>query len=263
MKYHIIIANPAGNITVFVLDDVPPAQFIPLSQRLMALPELHAEQVGFWKPAKLGAEARLEMMGGEFCGNATRSFGMLAAARAGKTGKVSVTVECSGAAELLPVAVDFDAGEAETVMPRPVKLGTLDAAELGALPIVFFEGIFHVILPGFAASRALFERIRTLVEAQYAFDALGVMFLNEAEGSMEPAVYVKSTDSLVFESSCGSGTVATGVWMSRNTADGTDTYYLKQPGGTLKATVVKCGGAVTEVRMGGLVTLSPQQEIDV
>ena len=263
MKHRIVVANPAGNITVFVLDDVAPQEFIPLSQRLMAIPELHAEQVGYLKPAKLGGEARLEMMGGEFCGNATRSFGMLTAKLAGKSGKVNVTVECSGSADLLPVAVDFDAGEAETVMPRPVRLEPLDAGELGTLWLVFFEGILHVIAPGLTASRPLFDRVRALVEARFEFDALGVMFLNEAESSMEPAVFVKSTDSLVFESSCGSGTVATGVWLSREVSDGAAEYRIKQPGGTLKATVVKRGGEVEQVRMGGLVTLEAEREIDV
>ena len=263
MEYRIIVANPAGNITVFVLDDVPQPDFIPLAQKLMNRPELQAEQVGYLKPPRLGGAARLEMMGGEFCGNATRSFGMLTAQRQGKAGKVEITVECSGSAEPLPVSVDFDAGEAETVMPRPLDLITLDGGELGELSLVFFEGILHVIAPGRTASEELFHQIRLFVEARYTFDALGVMFFDASGPAMDPAVFVKTTETLVFESSCGSGTVATAVWLCRDMPDGTAEYRITQPGGVLKATVEKRGGAVASVRMGGPVTFGSETTISL
>lgn len=70
---------------------------------------------------------------------------------------------------------------------------------------------------------------------------------------MTPAVWVRATDSFVWESSCGSGTLAAAVWLGRHTSDGTFRCELEQPGGILKAEIQKNGGVVTQARIGGPV----------
>lgn len=79
--------RPGGNVTILIEDQgFNQAERSRISAQLMDSQHLYAEQVGFIdfaKPAVTGAAVdrypRLEMMGGEFCGNACRSFGALLA----------------------------------------------------------------------------------------------------------------------------------------------------------------------------------------
>ena len=104
MRLNVLRANPAGNITLFVLDPVPSGDRADVAARLMSLPGSDVEQVGFLCPPLQGGQGRMEMAGGEFCGNATRAFGMLTAQRLGGLSQVLVEVSgCPG-----PVTVDVD-----------------------------------------------------------------------------------------------------------------------------------------------------------
>ncbi|MCL2271001.1 MAG: hypothetical protein FWC24_06635, partial [Treponema sp.] len=97
MEIEIARADPAGNITVFVLSRLGSAERARAAKALLADPDLKAEQVGFvTAPAVKEGIWRLEMAGGEFCGNASRSFGLLVAAECGLTGKHVLSVEISG-----------------------------------------------------------------------------------------------------------------------------------------------------------------------
>lgn len=263
MDLDIVIANPAGNLTAFVLTPVPREAYIPIAQKIMDRQDFSIEQVGYVKPPLMGGAARLEMMGGEFCGNATRSLGMLSAKQRGMHGRCTIPVECSGAKKPLSVSADLDAGEAETAMPLPVSIQEFGTRESGRLARIAFEGILHVIAPDLACSKENFELVRSLLPRGCLYEALGVMFYDLEESFMLPVVHVENTDTLIFESSCGSGTVAAAVWSSLSCPDGVTSYEIRQPGGTLKAAVLKSGGLVTEVRMGGPVTLYPQQVIRI
>ncbi|MDR1252377.1 MAG: hypothetical protein LBK62_09435, partial [Treponema sp.] len=75
------------------------------------------------------------------------------------------------------------------------------------------------------------------------------------DDAITPAVYVYGTDSLVFESSCGSGSAALAVCKSRPLANGEARYRIGQPGGIIEARVVKREGAAVSVAIGGPVTL--------
>ena len=46
-KIRILIANPAGNITIFVLDHFEPRQYQSIASQLLAMTELKGEQVAF------------------------------------------------------------------------------------------------------------------------------------------------------------------------------------------------------------------------
>ena len=83
MELNILRADPAGNITVFVLDPVEKAQRAAIAEKIMAIPALKAEQVGYACTAEDNVDGHMEMMGGEFCGNATRAYGMYIAQQKG------------------------------------------------------------------------------------------------------------------------------------------------------------------------------------
>jgi diaminopimelate epimerase len=261
MPYEIVIADPAKNITVFVLSPISgPANRAATAKALLADPRLGAEQVGFVippPPADPSGLWRLEMMGGEFCGNAARSFGLFVARQTGLTGKVKVPIEISGMEEPLTIHVDVEETRAEAAMPRPVNQSFL-TFEGQSLPLLAFNGITHVIAPDFKPGKDIFYAIKDLVEkpGHIPAGALGVMFYDCASRFMTPAVYVYATDSLVFESSCGSGSAALGVWESREFQDGERCSNAAQPGGIIEVRVRKAGGEVTGVFIGGPVSLS-------
>ena len=77
MELRLIMADPAGNRTAIVRTPVPAELRAETAAKIMKIQELRAEQVGFEAVPRLGGAGRLEMMGGEFCGNAARSFGFL------------------------------------------------------------------------------------------------------------------------------------------------------------------------------------------
>ena len=68
--------NPAGNITILIDNfDIYDKNIPKISEEIMKETNLYAEQVGF-----IG-DNHLQMMGGEFCGNASRAFASLLAFR--------------------------------------------------------------------------------------------------------------------------------------------------------------------------------------
>jgi diaminopimelate epimerase len=258
----IVSANPAGNITIFVLN----GQELGARERTEAVKcllddkTLRAEQVGFvYEPVKGGDLWRLTMMGGEFCGNAARSFGLLAAKKMGLHGKHRITVEVSGAARPVYVDVDCETGDAAAAIPPPhTNSISIPQSASGGLPVYQFDGITHVIAENTVPNEVSFFKIKDLLEARNGKiqDALGVMFYDTAENMMRPAVYVRATGTLIFESSCGSGTAALACCHFKDKPDGENIMPVHQPGGIITARIIKQGGEVKQIWIGGLVTIS-------
>lgn len=72
-------ANPCGNITGFVVAPVYPGYRKAYTKCIIEQIDKDVEQVGFISPAYEGAPLRMDMMGGEFCANATRAYGLYSA----------------------------------------------------------------------------------------------------------------------------------------------------------------------------------------
>ncbi len=260
MKLNVLRADPAGNITLFVLDPVEPEERAALAAKLMAIPELGAEQVGFLCPPREGGNGRMEMMGGEFCGNATRAFGMLLSRQQG--GLAQVQVETSGCDHVVAVDVDLAAGTARAEMPllQWAQRRTVDGRE-GIL--VHLGGIAHLVVEGVPPSQDFFEQAEPLFQAIPGLDAYGVIFLDGEERRMTPLVKVPATDTLVWEGSCGSGSLAAAVAQSENDPDGTFARDYLQPAGVVRATVVRKDGAVAAAYIGGPVALDEPIQVEL
>jgi diaminopimelate epimerase len=271
----IVIADPAKNITIFVLDQVQGREKrAETARRLLGDPRFKAEQVGFVLPPKEGNPRRMEMMGGEFCGNAARSFGFFVARETGLRGRVPVVIETSGAEAPLTVTVDSEAGTAEVEIPKPLAVTRVeirDGEPAGrGFPLVIFNGIVHAVAPDVKPGEKTFFHIKTEIEKRFSAgsrnpavpegkdspDALGVMFFDTGRRFMTPAVYVAATESLVFESSCGSGAAALAVWETRDAGDGESRLEVKQPGGIIEARVCRKNGEITGIYIGGPVNVS-------
>ncbi len=258
MKYRIVRADPAGNITLFVLDGVAKAERAAFAARLMAIPELAAEQVGFVGAPRMGGDGCFEMMGGEFCGNATRAYAMLLARERGVKGTARFQIETSGVDGLVAAEADVTAGTASAEMPLPRFARAACAGEVRGT-LVHLGGIAHFVANAapsdtvFAAAEPLF--VRECADA----DAYGVMFLHA--GRLTPWVKVAATGTLVREGSCGSGTLAAAIAESAEMRDGVFRRDYVQPAGTVYAELTRKDGAVVAARIGGAVTIEAETEI--
>ena len=257
MKLKVLRADPAGNITLFVMDPVPAVRRASLAARLMELPGLGIEQVGFRCPPSPGCDGRMEMAGGEFCGNATRAYGQLIAREMGGAGRVRL--EVSGCGHPVTVITDLSAGTAQAEMPLPLYAEKVDAAGGGVL--VHLGGIAHLVAEGVEPALDFFERAEPLLQAVPGLDAYGVIFLKD--GRLTPLVKVPAAGSLVWEGSCGSGTLAAAVAQSLSASDGQFVRDYIQPAGTVQAGVVRRGGRMTAAWIGGPVSLGEPFEVEI
>lgn len=251
-EYEVAVLDPAGNVTAIVLSDVLAAERARIAAQLLRLPELHIEQAAFLTAPRCGGEIRLEMMGGEFCGNALRCAGFYHALRTGAQGKTCVFAEISGADGVQPVMADTAAGEASTVMPLPRAVQPVEWPDVPAV-CVTFDGITHFVIDRAQPDDAL---VRRAIAAAPEASAVGALFLDRAAGSMRPVVFVRETGSCVAETSCASGSVATAVVLTADFADGITEIGIGQPGGTLEVGVQRAHDAVTGLSIGGPVRLA-------
>jgi diaminopimelate epimerase len=263
MELKIVRADPAGNITVFVLD--PPSNEkirADAAMTLLADPGLGAEQVGFVSFAK--GIWRLEMAGGEFCGNASRSAALLAASMQGLSGRHTLIIETSGMSAPLPVLIDTVAQTAEIAIPGPIE-ETFINLEGRIFPVYVFEGITHIIAEDIESdeilARELINKMDNRMDKSSKNDqgngscsAMGVMFYDTDKRFMRPIVWTRMMDTFVFESSCGSGSAALGVWILRSVQDAETSIELVQPGGTITVCITKQAGVITHLSIGGHVT---------
>ena len=138
-------------------------------------------------------------------------------------------------------------------MPPP-ELGPHVLFQGQSYPTVCFEGIVHTIVPGQPRSQEFVAGLVAALQKTMDSSAYGVMFLEEDR--MTPAVYVGATDPLIWEGSCGSGSVA--VAALRALQQGECSCRLVQPGGVIEAKAMAQNGTVTACSMGGPVTLSEE-----
>lgn len=255
MKLELVMADPAGNRTALVRTPVAPSLRGEVAKMLLADKRLRAEQVGYRCPPHGDALGRLEMMGGEFCGNAARSFALLLAAEKGFSGKATVPIEVSGCSGILPAEVDLERMTASCPLPLPFSIEGLTVPGLGTIQAVRMEGITHVILQGVEAGEDVFRAVRQSAEKRWEWDALGGMFLDQDLHTLTPVVAVRMTGSTVFESSCASGSAAAAAWLSRKDGDGEREYRFAEPGGELAVKVVRQDGKLTGLTVGGKVEL--------
>lgn len=251
-EYTVAVLDPAGNVTAIVCSDVSAAERARVAAQILRLPELGIEQVAFLTAPRSGGEIRLEMMGGEFCGNALRCAGFYQALRNGAQGKSCVFAEISGADGVQPVMADTAEGTASTVMPLPLSVQSAGWADVQAARVTF-AGITHFVIDCAQPDETLVQRA---IAAAPEASAVGAIFLDRAHGSIKPVVFVRETASCVAENSCASGSVAAAVVLTADFADGITEIGIGQPGGTLEVGVQRTDGAVTGLSIGGAVRLA-------
>jgi len=248
----VVVADPAGNITALVFDDLrhlDAAGRAELNDAIIAavlreVPGAPAvEQCGFVVEDGTGAGRggsvpggagwALEMFGREFCGNATRS-----------------AMHLFGAAN--PVTVE---------MPLPV--GGVVVTETGRGWLVPFDGITHLVvtdaaqLVNGATKDTMLEALRTDAYGFKALPAAGVSCLDEETGEAVFTLWVRDMDTLFAEQSCGSGTAAIAAALAFREKQNVSLPVTQPSGDTLTAAAVWSGRTkkVTEVTTTGIVKI--------
>ncbi len=207
VEYSIYV--PAGNDTAFVYGlNYTPQQKKLINDAIMAK-HSNVEQVGFVDPNRKLFE--LQMAGGEFCGNATRSAAAIYLN--GKEGNLQMTVNVK---DTINAGVDKN-GKAWCEIPLYHGADVITEKEPGIF-IVKMNGMVTVVIQENVAKKYL-ENKENLKATGMDFihqynleysEAVGIMFCEREKGLLKinPIVWVKSINTLFYETACGSGTTA-------------------------------------------------------
>lgn len=261
MKLNFVKLSPTRNITILVTDPVPRSMHASLADQLMDGDCVGGEQVGYIEaPALPGARARLQMMGGEFCGNASMSLAAWLAHCDGLPDGASadVPLEVSGAEGLVNCRIlrRGNTYEGTVAMPVPDCIREEDFDGL-RFPVVHLPGISHAIVPDSALTPGEAKaRIAGWCEKLDA-EAMGILLLNNTWDEFIPLVYVRSTGSAVWEHGCGSGTAAIGAYAASMRRENV-CLNLSQPGGCIRVEAEQQAGIVSGLKITGAIRITAQ-----
>ena len=255
MNIDYIKISPTGNITLLVRTPVPRERQAETAAALLR--QVGGEQVGYIERS-VGTDARLQMMGGEFCGNATMALCALLARERDVEGATNFVVEVSGSNAPVPCTIERDGdnwiGTVRMPLPKRVREIRLQTdGETLVTPLVEMPGIAHLILPlGLGAS----QMRRRLPEwnEKIGADALGALAWNAAASSIDPLVYVPSTGTLVREHGCGSGSAAVGCWLSERGCTNVR-LDIHQPGGVITVAARRNGPILASLTITGRISI--------
>jgi len=263
-KLSYVKCSPGGNITVLVFTEVQRKRQPDVARHIMALmPDV--EQVGFVeKPDNPQAAARLQMMGGEFCGNATRALAWVLTKKnwpelAPHDG--NVVLEVSGAKRLLNAQITGSMVRVE----MPIKHELESVRQIRDRTVVDLEGISHVIVYQSPDSDAREKADRLLAElGLQEIEAAGVLYCEPREDGiyMTPFVWVRDTATLIQETACASGTVCVALAEAAASRDTQTDLRVYQPsGGFIRAFVEIADGKFSQAFIEGPVEILEESEI--
>ena len=93
-------------------------------------------------------------------------------------------------------------------------------------------------------------------------EAMGLLLLDESQTAFTPLVYVRPTDSCVWERGCGSGSAAIGAWLTQ--VRGQDQCVsLRQPGGAIQVATRLEEGMITSLTITGTVLIGAEKRARV
>lgn len=233
----VAVVFPSGNTTAIVFDQRLGEDRALLNSSIMqsiktSFPELpEVEQCCFVTvPTAPGSVARVEMFGGEFCGNATRSVIWLIA---GGRDCTDGFIEVSGVKR--PLKFNVTAEVVSLEMPLPDSNLT-ELVEDGLL--VRLEGITHIVVTDRPEidPRMLLERL--LSSNRYALreeSAVGVSCYSKETLEARFCVWVREVDTIFDETACGSGTSAIGVALATADSASVNADVIQPSGETITA----------------------------
>lgn len=239
MDLHYHLLNPTGNVTVLVETDVENSLHSKVGEQLLKI-EKKAEQVGYILPGKDDYDIELQMASNEFCGNATISTAAYYVYRnpisEGEVGKV--IVKASGMDELAEVEITNYSneksyyGKVKVPFPSSIEEVLLTYGRGKYLMnLVDMGETKHLILLGTMKKEDAEAAIKEWAN-ELNINCLGIISVDIEKKIITPLVYVRDLDSLYWESSCASGTIAAGAFIAKENMHEIEMSF-NEPGGVL------------------------------
>ena len=237
MLVNYLYFNPNGNMTALVTSAVPFDIRKKAADEIMKT-EPGCEQVGF---VSFGDCVSLEMTGGEFCGNATMCAAIAAYLKQKNADTInkaqSIKVRICGTeyqTELRQLSGrDFECLLYSPDIPEGIKHAVSECAEFQK------QDAEREIKESF--EKYLQEDEVSSFDA--SADARGLMFLKGTE--LKPLVYVPKADTLFWENSCASGSMAVGKYLFEKNGKPVS-VDLSMPGGVINVKCNEDGIVLTE-----------------
>ncbi len=116
-------------------------------------------------------------------------------------------------------------------MPVPEKTAYCDSH-----PVIFLPGIAHMIMPADRFTRRQTENNIRDYAARFDAEAFGILLWDEAKQFMTPCVYVKGSDTVIWENGCATGSTCIGWY--RYQEMGEKNTQVGQPGGMIRLQIM-------------------------
>lgn len=263
MELKFIKTSPTENMTLLIETPVPEERRLEIAEKLIAYGSIYAEQAGYIERSENPlAEKRLQMMAGEFCGNASLSLAAVLSEEKGISvgEETEIVLEVSGTDSLVRCQMKKEETGffGRVSMPLPKSMGDKTfrlGGELYELFMVAFEGISHVIVPlslwGEDAGKKAEQAAKEWASEMPA--AFGILLFDEEKGTLQPLVSVQGV-SLIWERGCGSGTSAIGAYLAAKKGESVSVSLI-QPGGIMGAEVSYANGKIESLYITGKVSI--------
>ncbi len=234
MKLNYKIFNPGGNKTALIIgNNYTQEERKKINNYILSI-NSEIEQVGFINQENY----ELKMSGGEFCANATRCA--IYQYLQGKEGKIEIKV--SGCKQKLLGGIDKENNVYVTMKIN--KKSSQILYKKGKFNFIDLDGILLVVL-NIKDSKEYIQELKQneeytklkLKEMMKEFEtdkkAVGIILLEQDRDNLKinPIIWVKTINTLYYETACGSGSIATAIY--KNSIDGTNNFQIIQPSGYL------------------------------
>lgn len=248
--------NPNQNLTILVLSEHLREEYGSIAKKLMLPISVYGEQVGFVKERSNSQfEYQLEMMGGEYCANAIASLAAYLAYE-DKQDNSYYFIKCSGSELLIRCEVSTIEQGYRVNLPMPLPIAVKDETIFYkdkniVFGVVEYEGICHAIIwdcdlniePEILAKHILYECLDNKYKTK------GVSLFSNITQSIRTMVYVKETDTEVWENGCGIASASIGIYMAHKKQKDICTDIKQAGGGTVRVYVSVTENRITNVKM--------------
>ncbi|MED3997910.1 diaminopimelate epimerase [Peribacillus frigoritolerans] len=260
--------NPTQNMTILVKTNYLVEEYKHIASKIMSYNSVHAEQVGFIeKPINNKAAAKLQMAGGEFCGNACMALAAFIASEKGlkHNDLAEIILEASGTDKLITCQMkrNLDEYHCLITMPIPKKIEQrtikYDGNDLNMI-IVRYHEFIHIVIEVEEFSKTVREKAQSLAKllgVTLGANLIGVLLYKSKSKEMAPLIYVPHLDSLIWERGCGSGTASLGAYLAWKNK-GEIVTNIRQPGGDIKVFATCHGEELTSLLIEGSVQIVAQ-----
>lgn len=249
------ILNPGGNKTAIVIGSEYSEEERKIINAKILRENKEVEQVGFISKK----EKQLEMAGGEFCVNATRCA--IWEYLNGDCGEIEIKV--SGCKDYLIGGIT-EQKEVYVNMPIHKRLSDL-IEKKGKFHLVKLDGILLGVVDEEASKteikklkedeeKAKLELKKMMQTFEISEKAVGIILLEKEEMKLKinPVIWVKTIDTLYYETACGSGSLATAIY--KNRIQGVENLEVMQPSGDyINIKLNKKEDVIEEARITGKV----------